>query len=98
MPGDDPDISSLRMKYSIAHSYADRVLDSPKFSFYKIFPKQIYFVGGFGVSAKWVDVADYKKAKADILAEEAGEAEGMGASNHFPTSGWRDAFSHISPL
>jgi hypothetical protein len=36
-------------------------------------PSKIYFVGGFGVLAKWVDIQEYKHAKADILAKEAAE-------------------------
>jgi len=61
------------MRYSITHTYADRVLDSPKFSFYVIEPLGIYYVGGFGVMAKWVDIEDYKQAKTDILAKDAGD-------------------------
>jgi putative heme iron utilization protein len=44
--------------------------DSPKFSFYKIKPKKIYFSGGFGVMATWVDVGEYESARPDVLASE----------------------------
>lgn len=71
VPSDDPALPSLRMRYSITHAYADRVLDSPKFSFYKVSPTQIYYVGGFGVMSKWVDVTDYKHASSDILSKDA---------------------------
>jgi putative heme iron utilization protein len=67
----DPDMDAIRMRYSISHSYADQVMDSPKFQFYRLTPHKIYFVGGFGVLAKWVDPADYAAAAPDILAKDA---------------------------
>lgn len=67
------DMASIRMKYSISHSYADQVMDSPKFAFYRLVPEKIYFVGGFGVMAEWVPVEDYKMARADVLARETAE-------------------------
>jgi len=67
------DIDILRMRYSIAHAYADQVMDSPRFAFYRIKPEKVYFVGGFGVLAKWVPVDEYKHAASDILAMEAGD-------------------------
>jgi hypothetical protein len=48
-------------------------MDSPKFAFYRIQPEKVYFVGGFGVLAKWVPVDEYKNAAADILAMEASD-------------------------
>jgi len=68
---DSPDMDIIRMKYSLTHVYADQVMDSPKFNFYRLVPEKIYYVGGFGVMAKWVDVHDYKEAAPDILAKEA---------------------------
>jgi len=68
-----PDMDILRMRYSLTHAYADQVMDSPKFAFYRLIPEKIYYVGGFGVMAKWVDVEDYKVAAPDILAKEANE-------------------------
>jgi hypothetical protein len=67
------DIDILRMRYSIAHAYADQVMDSPRFAFYRMKPEKVYFVGGFGVLAKWVTVDQYKHAAPDILAMEAGD-------------------------
>lgn len=64
-------MDTIRMRYSLAHAYADQVMDSPKFAFYRLLPQKIYFVGGFGVNSKWVDVEDYKHASPDILAKEA---------------------------
>lgn len=73
IPADSPDMDALRLRYSITHAYADQVMDSPKFAFYRLTPEKIYFVGGFGVSSKWVDVEEYKAAKMDILAAEASD-------------------------
>lgn len=72
-PKTDPEIDAIRMRYSIRHTYADQVMDSPKFDFYRLTPAKIYFVGGFGVLAKWVDVEEYRLANPDILAQEAPE-------------------------
>mmetsp|Transcript_42515 Transcript_42515/g.129015 ORF Transcript_42515/g.129015 Transcript_42515/m.129015 type:complete len:363 (-) Transcript_42515:485-1573(-) len=76
------DMDLIRMRYSIAHSYADQVIDSPKFAFYRVQPKKIYFVGGFGVLAKWVPVEEYKAAAPDILAREANEIVSRLNSDH----------------
>ena len=65
------DWDALRMRYSLTHKYADQVMDSPKFRFYRLLPRRIYFVGGFGVLAKWVEPEEYALAAPDILAREA---------------------------
>jgi putative heme iron utilization protein len=71
IPKNAPDMDTIRMRYSLTHTYADQVMDSPKFAFYRLLPEKIYYVGGFGVLAKWVDVEDYQHAAPDILAKEA---------------------------
>jgi putative heme iron utilization protein len=71
IPKDAPDMNTIRMRYSLTHAYADQVMDSPKFAFYRLLPEKIYYVGGFGVMAKWVDVDDYQDAAPDILAKDA---------------------------
>lgn len=68
-----PDMDAIRMRYSLTHAYADQVMDSPKFAFYRLVPAKVYFVGGFGVLAKWIDPEDYQTAAPDILAKEAAE-------------------------
>lgn len=73
IPEDAEEMDIIRMRYSLTHSYADQVMESPKFSFYRLDPKMIYFVGGFGVSSTWVDVEEYKAANPDILAGEAAD-------------------------
>jgi putative heme iron utilization protein len=69
----DAAMDSIRMRYSINHAYADQVMDSPKFAFYRLEISKIYFVGGFGVLSKWVDPADYHAAAPDILASHAAD-------------------------
>mmetsp|Transcript_37943 Transcript_37943/g.49959 ORF Transcript_37943/g.49959 Transcript_37943/m.49959 type:complete len:351 (+) Transcript_37943:95-1147(+) len=61
----------LRPAFSVAHSYAEKLVESPVFSFYKLNPEQVYYVGGFGVNAEWVSVPGYETAKPDILAHES---------------------------
>mmetsp|Transcript_18152 Transcript_18152/g.39638 ORF Transcript_18152/g.39638 Transcript_18152/m.39638 type:complete len:357 (+) Transcript_18152:23-1093(+) len=68
---DDEAMDAIRMRYSITHTYADQVMDSPRFDFYRLEPTRVHFVGGFGVLAKWVPVDEYKEATPDILAKDA---------------------------
>ena len=70
-PNTTPGMDQIRMRYSLTHAYADQVMESPKFAFYRLNPQHIYFVGGFGVLAKWMDPADYAAASPDILAAAA---------------------------
>jgi len=70
---DSDAMDAMRMRYSITHVYADQVMDSPKFHFYRLNPSKIYYVGGFGVQATWVPIEDYTNAEPDILAKEAAE-------------------------
>ena len=67
----EKDFEKVRMRYSISHGYADQVMDSPKFAFYRLRPVKVYFVGGFGILAKWLSLDKYRKAAPDILAQEA---------------------------
>jgi putative heme iron utilization protein len=71
IPEDVEDMATIRMRYAINHAYADQVMDSPIFSFYRVKPSKIYYVGGFGVQSQWVPVEDYEEAQPDILAQEA---------------------------
>jgi hypothetical protein len=65
------DIDIIRMRYSLTHAYADQVMSSPKFAFYRLVPTSIYYVGGFGVETAWINVVDYQQASPDILAQYA---------------------------
>lgn len=64
------DLSAIKTAFTLVHPYADQIADSPKFSFCKIKPAKIYFSGGFGVMATWVDVPSYELARPDVLAQE----------------------------
>mmetsp|Transcript_24825 Transcript_24825/g.41369 ORF Transcript_24825/g.41369 Transcript_24825/m.41369 type:complete len:338 (-) Transcript_24825:54-1067(-) len=66
----DEELSALSLAYSLVHQYAEQIVDSPKFKFYRIKPDKIYFSGGFGVMATWVDVQEYELARPDVLAAE----------------------------
>jgi putative heme iron utilization protein len=64
------DLSSIKLAFTLVHQYAEQIADSPIFSFYRVKPKKIYFSGGFGVMATWVDVPAYETARPDVLAQE----------------------------
>jgi putative heme iron utilization protein len=68
---DDDELIQLKATFSLVHSYADQLAQSPRFKFYKLNPSKIYYVGGYGVLSKWLDVGEYQIAKPDILADEA---------------------------
>ena len=60
----------LKLAFTLIHQYAEQIADSPKFSFFRIKPTKIYFSGGFGVMATWVDVQEYESSRPDVLAQE----------------------------
>lgn len=64
------DLSSIKLAFTLIHQYAEQIVDSPKFTFCRIKPQKIYFSGGFGVMATWVDVNEYQKSRPDVLAQE----------------------------
>ena len=63
------ELSAIKLAFTLVHQYADQIVDSPKFRFCKIQPQKIYFSGGFGVMATWVDVELYQQARPDVLAQ-----------------------------
>ena len=63
-------LSPIKLAFTLVHQYAEQIADSPKFSFCRIKPQKIYFSGGFGVMATWVDVLEYESARPDVLAAE----------------------------
>lgn len=69
-PVPQDDLSPVKLAFTLVHQYADQIVDSPKFMFYRIRPDKIYFSGGFGVMATWVDIAEYESARPDVLAQE----------------------------
>ncbi len=70
IPDNTEELNPLKFAFTIIHSYAEQIADSPKFKFYRIKPDKIYFSGGFGVMATWVDVTEYELARPDVLAQE----------------------------
>ena len=66
----DKELNALKFAFTLVHAYSEQIVDSPKFKFYRIQPDKIYFSGGFGVMATWVDVGEYELARPDVLAQE----------------------------
>ena len=64
------ELSAAKLSFTLTHPYSLQIAESPKFSFFKIKPEKIYFSGGFGVMATWVDVEQYEAARPDVLAKE----------------------------
>jgi hypothetical protein len=64
------ELSTIKLAFTLVHQYAEQIADSPKFSFCRIKPQKIYFSGGFGVMATWVNILDYETARPDVLAAE----------------------------
>lgn len=72
VPVEDADeLFTLRASYSVTHGFAALLVESEAFKFYKIKPGRIFYSGGFGVNAQWVDVPEYEAAEADSLALES---------------------------
>jgi hypothetical protein len=46
----------------VTHSFAQCLIDSKNFNFFKIEPEKVFYAGGFGVDANFVEAADYFKA------------------------------------
>eukprot|EP00596_Hydrurales_sp_CCMP1899_P001003 CAMPEP_0119043210 /NCGR_PEP_ID=MMETSP1177-20130426/19444_1 /TAXON_ID=2985 /ORGANISM="Ochromonas sp, Strain CCMP1899" /LENGTH=293 /DNA_ID=CAMNT_0007010861 /DNA_START=272 /DNA_END=1153 /DNA_ORIENTATION=- len=64
------ELSTIKLAFTLIHQYAEQIADSPKFSFKRIKPQKIYFSGGFGVMATWVEIDEYETARPDVLAAE----------------------------
>jgi putative heme iron utilization protein len=63
--------SSSRWKHTLArHENSRYWVDFSDFSFFRLQPIDIYYVGGFGVMG-WVEARDYGLATPDPLAEAA---------------------------
>ena len=63
-------LAALKMAFILIHPYSEQIIDSPKFKLFRLQPKKIYFCGGFGVMATWVNVSEFQQARADVLAAE----------------------------
>ncbi len=65
-----PDIPSARELYLSRHESSRYWVDFADFSFFRINPVDLYYVGGFGVMG-WVAAPDYTAAHPDPLAPSA---------------------------
>jgi len=61
---------AARERYLSRYENSRSWVDFKDFSFYRLKPLDIYYVGGFGVMG-WVTADDYRTAKVDPLAEAA---------------------------
>lgn len=66
----EDDVASVREVYLARHENSRYWVDFSDFSFFRLEPIDLYYVGGFGVMG-WVEAEDYKHAAADPLAEFA---------------------------
>jgi hypothetical protein len=64
------DIATVREAYLARHENSRYWVDFSDFSFFRLQPIDLYYVGGFGVMG-WVDARDYAHAAPDPLAEAA---------------------------
>jgi putative heme iron utilization protein len=69
-PVPENDIAGARKTYLARHENSRYWVDFPDFSFFRLQPIDLYYVGGFGVMG-WVDAQDYKHAAPDPLAAAA---------------------------
>lgn len=66
----EDDIPPIRTKYLERHPNSSNWVDFADFSFYRMEPVELYYVGGFGVMG-WVDAQDYALSHPDPLASSA---------------------------
>jgi hypothetical protein len=64
------DLASVRETYLARHENSRYWVDFADFSFFRLQPIDLYYVGGFGVMG-WVEAQEYENAAADPLAEAA---------------------------
>ena len=64
------ELAAARAAYLARHDNARYYVDFADFSFWRLNPIDLYFVGGFGVMG-WVNSSDFEQAVPDPLAEAA---------------------------
>ncbi len=69
-PVPEQDLAATREIYLARHENSRYWVDFADFSFFRLEPVDLYFVGGFGVMG-WVDKTDYEEATPDPLAHDA---------------------------
>ena len=76
-----PEVANARRLYLERYANSKYWVNFDDFSFYRMDPVDVYFVGGFGVMG-WVPASDYERAQPDPLAEAAaGIIEHMNADH-----------------
>ena len=66
----EQDVAGVRENYLARHEKSRYWVDFSDFSFFRLEPIDLYYVGGFGVMG-WVDAKDYEQAAPDPLVEVA---------------------------
>jgi putative heme iron utilization protein len=69
-PVPENDVAGVREKYLARHENSRYWVDFSDFSFFRLQPIDLYYVGGFGVMG-WVESNAYEQAVPDPLAEAA---------------------------
>jgi heme iron utilization protein len=70
VPVPEEDLASARQEYLARHENSRYWVDFSDFSFFRLQPVDLYYVGGFGVMG-WVDPRYYELAAPDPLADSA---------------------------
>jgi heme iron utilization protein len=66
----EQDLAGVKEHYLARHENSRYWVDFSDFSFFRLEPIDLYYVGGFGVMG-WVEARDYEHAAPDPLAESA---------------------------
>jgi len=69
-PVPSEDLAQVRETYLSRHTNSRYWVDFSDFSFFRLAPLDVYYVGGFGVMG-WVDAAEYGAARPDPLTAAA---------------------------
>ena len=72
LPVAGPETGEVRELYLSRHENARYWADFNDFSFHRMEPADVYFIGGFGVMG-WIPVEEYSRSLPDPLAEWSGE-------------------------
>jgi putative heme iron utilization protein len=77
------DLAAARESYLAVHENAKFYVDFADFSFWRLIPVDLYFIGGFGVMG-WVETSDFNQAVPDPLAEGAAKILDHMNKDHVP--------------
>jgi heme iron utilization protein len=69
-PVQEHEVGLVRETYLTRHENSRYWVDFPDFSFFRLQPIDLYYVGGFGVMG-WVEALEYENAAPDPLADVA---------------------------